>query len=273
MSSLARVNAASLSAPSSIGHLWAYLTHLAHISRWPLTTWGDLSYLETRIPNPLFNLFYGDVHTLTLTQKSEAAAFAGQTPSLWIQGGNASPMGSSFFSEFLPLKDPMPLQGVTFNVSHKRTDLMPTSSFAIQRISSYEELSSFDRISAACFDHEEGMALEFMRGLSLKEGKNPLQTYLVYNEEMLIGGFQLFSHQGTRGLYWGCVLPEYQQQGIGSSVLAQVLKDSKELGYDHVVSSLMPSCLGVLKRFTPSETIPFRLYAVSPTPTMWHQCH
>lgn len=271
MSSLARVDNAYLSAPCAINHLWAYLTHLAYISSWSLTQWGELSYLYSGIPHPLFNLFYGDVDTLSATQKIEVSTLAKKTPSLWIQKEKPADVGTDFFSEFLHLKNSIPVHGLTFETTHTLGNLLLDTGFHLQQISTYEELSSFDRISAECFGHEAGMALEFMRGLSLKKDRNALQLFLIYRESLPVGGFQLFCHEGVRGLYWACILPQYQQKGIGTAVLARVFQETQNHGFNHLVSSFMPSCMGVLKHFIPREIRPLELYAISPTQTLSHE--
>ena len=248
-----------------IEHLFAYCHAYNNLSPSSVHTIGRMNYLESRIPHSFFNWIYGHLSQLNAQQINTLMKTVGKLPATWVVDVQEREAMKPFL-EVLPLAHLAQVQGVSFALDELDfPSLKKLDDLEIKRVTTDEEMIMFDRISAPCFEYEEGMTLEFMKNLSgQKKEKNVIELYLVYLKGKPVGVYQMYTYQGARGLYWGGVTPHYRKKGIASAVLAYVLEESRQMGYERFLSQLVPGCLSLVGRFAPHYTDQLDFYVLMP---------
>jgi GNAT superfamily N-acetyltransferase len=248
-----------------IEHLFAFCHAYHDFCASGVHTIGPLHYLESGIHHSFFNWIYGYPSQLSAEQRETLIKTVGKLPATWVVDVQERDAMKPFLA-VLPLAHLAQVQGVAFDLNDiKLPDLKKIDGLEIKRVTTDEEMILFDRISAPCFEYEEGMTLEFMHALpAQKKEQNVIELYLVYLKGKPVGVYQMYTYQGVRGLYWGGVTPYYRNQGIASAVLAHVLEESRQRGCTRFLSQLVPGCLSLVGRFAPHYLDQLDFYVLMP---------
>lgn len=248
-----------------IDHMVAYSDAFCALTGWPMRRLGRLRYLESGIPHSLFNWIYGSPESLDLKQVNDFIAILGQAPASWLcdtsEAGAMQP-----FLDALPIAHMHQVKGVSFDLkTYESPSLRPVGDLVIKPITSRAQMALFDQLSAPTFVHEAGMALNFMQGIPTKKPSvHQFDCYLIEYKGRPVGFFQTYTYENVRGIYWGGILPEARNNGIGSAAFDFALKESKDLGHSSLVAHLLPSSWSLVDRFMPYKQEMLDFYILMP---------
>lgn len=248
-----------------IDHMVAYSDAFCAVTGWNMQRIGRLRYLESGIEHSLFNWVYGAPSTLTSQQMKDFINLLGKAPASWLCTTEESPHMQPFL-DALPIAHMHQVKGVTFDLSDLvLPDLKDVSDLKIRAVANHNEMRTFDRLSAPTFVHEEGMVMNFMRGLPAKKPNvHKLECYLIEYKGRPVGFFQTYVYEDVLGVYWGGILPEARNRGIGSAALAKTLETTRDQGYKALVAHLLPSSWSLVERFMPQKEELLDFYVLMP---------
>ena len=135
----------------------------------------------------------------------------------------------------------------------------PQEAFKVRLVSTEGDLDIFDDISSMAFQHEKGMAAEFLQP-TLRDDE--IQLFIISDNGVSAGCCMISFVNNKAGFYWGGVLPDHQHKGVGTEMTKYRLQCVKERGFEDVcVQNWRPS-LSYFKKigFTPVGTaVPYLL--------------
>jgi GNAT superfamily N-acetyltransferase len=212
------------------------------------TTRGVISGLAS----PLFNCVCLGQPETALLQKLRAE----KIPTLLF----ATESFEQNFSQFAQEQDLTFLENVTAQqyLVPEQVSYRPDQNLKIQLVTTQEQLAIFDEISSVAFQHDKGMATQFLQS-SLSSNK--VRLFIAAVEDVFVGCCMISFVNDRAGFYWDGVLPAYRGKGLASEMTKYRMGYVKDHGYKNICVQNLSTSLSYYQKlgFKPVGTLPLYL--------------
>lgn len=135
----------------------------------------------------------------------------------------------------------------------------PNPQIRIEHVKKQQDLEHFDAISRVVFNHASHLVVDFF-GPSYTQ--DDIALYLAFYEGSPVGCGILSFVDNKAGLYWGGVLPQYRNKGIGSELTKYRMHIAQQRHFENIVAQNLPASIGYYQKigFTPKGATPLCFY-------------
>lgn len=226
----------------------------------------DFVWYTTNIPHPYFNCV---LRARFIRDKidSQIEAILSEfrshnMPLTWSVGPTSLPPDLGFHLSAQGLSHVKDEVGMALDLKMLRNDLSPPAKLNIMRVVNEKMLREWFRIVNVSFGYPYDVA-ELLFDLYVRVSLNlhqAWQLYIGYFNRKPVGASRLFLGAGVAGIYHVATIPESRNQGIGTAMTLEPLREARSMGYRIGVLRAAKMAKGVYERLGFKEYCLFHFY-------------